>query len=185
LTIFYNLCIFFVSPLSPTATALNILHYEKNHHFFKNSLLGKKIFSSLEVFFLITFKLFLFSAISQIHSQYKEELLLSHDIYLYNKAGNIISHVRFTMGDVNAIWFYDLFDAQECNGGVSGLGRTMTLLHSQMENAYKKHTQSNDQGYMRTGNERFDTWQQNEILTFLKNGIETAKVEGKAVVGFF
>ena len=155
----------------------------KNHHFINAFPTYYK--PTTRDYLITLLNYFFFQQFLKLIVKNKEELLLSHDIYLYNKAGNIISHVRFTMGDVNAIWFYDLFDAQECNGGVSGLGRTMTLLHPQMENAYKKHTQSIDQGYIRTGNQRFDTWQQNEILKFLINGIETAKVEGKAVVGFF
>jgi len=107
---------------------------------------------------------------------------LSHDIYLSNKDGEVISHVRFTMGDMNAIWFYDLFDAQKYNAGVSGSGKNKTFSLPQMEKAYKNYL--NDKGIYQTGNQEFFTWQQNEILKFIKNGIETAKKEDSVTIAF-
>ncbi|MCJ7842033.1 hypothetical protein MUB24_14205 [Lederbergia sp. NSJ-179] len=110
---------------------------------------------------------------------------MSHDIYSYDQRGQILQHVRFTMGDTYAPLFYDLFDAHQYNGGVSGIGATIMLSPSQVEEALERFMQLGEHAflYQNRKGEIFD-WQQKAILKFIKTCLEIAREEGKVEVAF-
>lgn len=60
---------------------------------------------------------------------------MGHDIYGYNKAGESIAYARFSMQNYNSYILYDILNAQEYNGGVSGIGNSLTLSKKEMEKA--------------------------------------------------
>lgn len=109
---------------------------------------------------------------------------MGHDIYLINNGNETISQVRFTKWDRNADLFYDLFDAGEYNGGVSGIGGRVTLSLSSMKKASKKYKQLDEKGFYQFGNPEIGLQQKKEILEFIKNGTEVAQKEGNVFVLF-
>ena len=80
---------------------------------------------------------------------------MGHDIGSYNKAGEQVGYIRFTMWDLNASLFYDLFDANEYNARVSGSGEVVTLSLPQIERALKNYEQLNDSDFSDRENEEF------------------------------
>ncbi|MBO0992897.1 hypothetical protein [Bacillus sp. SD088] len=110
---------------------------------------------------------------------------MGHDIYSYNQRGEILQHVRFTAGDIYAPWFYDLFDAHQYNGGVSGIGATLNLSSTQVEEALKRFMQIADHAFLyeNSKGEIFD-WQQKSILTFIETCLKIAREEGEVEVTF-
>lgn len=109
---------------------------------------------------------------------------MGHDISSYNNAGKEIGYVRFTMGDVVAPMFYDIFDANEYFAGVSGSGEVATLTLDQVGKAMKRYNQFYDKYPIKKGNPDFRTWQRNEILKFIKSSLEIAQKEGTIKVLF-
>ncbi|GAA0603916.1 hypothetical protein GCM10009001_21260 [Virgibacillus siamensis] len=109
---------------------------------------------------------------------------MGHDISSYNIAGEEIGYVRFTMGDIVAPLFYDLFDANEYNAGVSGSGGVATLTLDRIENAMKKYHHFYGKDLSKKGKQDFHAWQQDEILKFIDSCLETAKKEGAIKVCF-
>lgn len=110
---------------------------------------------------------------------------MGHDIYSYNQEGEILQQVRFTMGDAYAPLFYDLFDAQQYNGGVSGVGATMMLSTSQVEKALERYLQIADYAFLYQNNKgEILDWQQKEIVKFIETCLEIAREEGEVKVAF-
>lgn len=109
---------------------------------------------------------------------------MGHDICSYNNAGKEIGYVRFTMGDVVAPMFYDLFDSNEYNAGVSGSGGVATLSFDQVEKAMKHYNRLYDKDLSKKGSQDFRAWQQDEILQFIISCLETAQSEGTVKVCF-
>lgn len=110
---------------------------------------------------------------------------MGHDIYSYNQKGEILQQVSFTAGDIYAPWFYDLFDAHQYNGGVSGIGATLTLSPSQVEEALERFMQIADHAFLYENSEGeiFD-WQQKAVLKFIESCLEIAREEGEVEVAF-
>lgn len=101
----------------------------------------------------------------------------------FNKNDEEISYLRFTMGDANAFLLYDLLDAHEYNGGVSGLGRSTAISLVQIEKAVHIYNSAIEQQPYDESNE-FRNWQHNEIVNFLENCLKTAKKEKNVQVLF-
>lgn len=101
----------------------------------------------------------------------------------FNKNDEEISYLRFTMGDSNAFLLYDLLDAHEYNGGVSGLGKSTAISLEQIEKAVQTYNFIRDQHSYDESNE-FGIWQHNEIAIFLENCLKTAKIEKNVRVLF-
>lgn len=114
----------------------------------------------------------------------KEEKLLGHDIYGYNKAGEEIAYARFSMGNYNAMILYSLLDANDYNAGVSGSGHSSTFALHQMEkamNAYKKLYKNGDSSSL--DSESLE-WDQKQILSFIQNCLVVAQKEERVKVFF-
>ena len=101
----------------------------------------------------------------------------------FNKNDEEISYLRFTMGDSSAFLLYDLLDANEYNGGVSGLGKSTAISLEQIEKAVQSYNLIRDQQLYDERNE-FRNWQHNEIVIFLENCLKTAKTEKNVRVLF-
>lgn len=109
---------------------------------------------------------------------------MGHDIGLYNKAGNEIGYVRFSMNDVNSNLFYNVLDAGKYHAGVSGCGAVASFSLKQLKMALNKFNALKDEDFFRIGNENFQQWHRNEMLKFITTSLETAKKEGKVRVCF-
>lgn len=92
---------------------------------------------------------------------------MGHDISGYNKAGETIAYVRFSMGNYNATVLYNLLDANDYNAGVSGSGSISTFSKQQIEKALDAYKQiySNDDPNLSKSD--FLIWEQKEIMNFL------------------
>jgi hypothetical protein len=109
---------------------------------------------------------------------------MSHDIYGYNEAGEIVAYLRFSMGNNNASTLYNVLDAYEYHAGVSGSGEITTFSIQQMEkalNAYKQICENSD---LTLSKSEFLIWEQEQIKTFLFNCLETAQEEESVTVFF-
>ena len=60
---------------------------------------------------------------------------MGHDISGINQSGEEIAYARFAMWNYNANILYDLLDAQNYNGGVSGIGDSVVFTRKQIEKA--------------------------------------------------
>ncbi|MFC4619549.1 hypothetical protein ACFO4N_12580 [Camelliibacillus cellulosilyticus] len=109
---------------------------------------------------------------------------MGHDISGYNKAGEEICYIRFSMGNATAHLFYGLLDAYEYDAGVSGIGGSATFSVPQVENALAKYYTSYDADFFDLTGDSFVVWERNEILKFLNSCLETAKKEGNVRVVF-
>ncbi|TFJ94158.1 hypothetical protein [Lentibacillus salicampi] len=109
---------------------------------------------------------------------------MGHDISSFNRAGQQIGYVRFTMGDVNAPLFYDLLDANEYYAGVSGSGEVAILPLDQVKKALKAFDRWKAKDFGHKGNQEFLLWQRNEIQKFMNSCLETARKEGTVKVFF-
>lgn len=102
----------------------------------------------------------------------------------FNKDGKEIAYIRFTMGDYNAHMLYDILDANEHNGGVSGKGASESYSLSQVKTAFNSYKELNDNGKSSNGHDDFSTWQQKEISKFLTSCINTAQKEKSVTICF-
>ena len=102
---------------------------------------------------------------------------------VFNKNDEEISYLRFTMGDMYAFLLYELLDAHEYNGGVSGIGRSTAISLQQIEKAIYVYDSIVEQQPYDESNE-FKNWQHNEIVNFLENCLKTAKTEKNVKVLF-
>ncbi|WP_010531985.1 hypothetical protein [Lentibacillus jeotgali] len=109
---------------------------------------------------------------------------MGHDISSFNKAGQEIGYVRFTMGDIIAPLFYDLFDANEYYAGVSGSGEVATLPLVQVKNALEAYDKWKAKDFGTKGSKDFLLWQRYEIQKFIETCLETAQKEGAVKVYF-
>ncbi|QPC45528.1 hypothetical protein [Mangrovibacillus cuniculi] len=108
---------------------------------------------------------------------------MGHDIYGLNKKGKEIAYARFSMSNSNARILYRVLNAQDKDGGVSGIGAVADFDFHQMESARKTflgHTK--DLRNIPPGSLAHHDIQQ--ISTFLTNCKETAHREGKVQVYF-
>lgn len=108
---------------------------------------------------------------------------MGHDISGLNKAGEEIAYARFSMGNYNAHILYSLLDANEYNGGVSGIGDVSTFSIQQIEkalNAYNQFFENND-SLSECDNV---SWDQKQIQNFILNCLATAKKEGNVKICF-
>lgn len=108
---------------------------------------------------------------------------MGHDISGYNKAGKEICYIRFGMWNLDAGLFYDLFDANDYNAGVSGSGDSIELTLPQIEKALKGNNQLKD-GDFHSTNQEFLIWQRKEIHNFINSCLETAQKERSVKVYF-
>lgn len=101
----------------------------------------------------------------------------------HNKSEEEIGYLRFTMGDLNAFLLYDLLDANDCNGGVSGLGKSRTIFLEQIEKAVQTYN-SNWEHQTHDESNEFIMWQHHEIINFLEKCLEAATKEDSVEVVF-
>lgn len=102
---------------------------------------------------------------------------MGHDITLLNKRGNILSSIRFSAWDFNSKYFYDLFDAQSYNGGVSGYGQTVDYKVSEMHLAYSRYLKIREFSFIYNHALQEEETKQ-RIDRFIQNGIRAAKRDG-------
>lgn len=102
---------------------------------------------------------------------------MGHDITLMNKDGDVISSVRFSAWDFNSKYFYDIFDAQDYNGGVSGYGQTVDYKVSEMRLAYSRYMKIREYSFI-YNHEQLEYQTKRRIDQFIKNGIEAAEKDG-------
>src|SRR5690625_1517613 len=101
---------------------------------------------------------------------------MSHEIIGFNKKGEEIAYVRFTMNDYYAHIVYDLFDAHEHNGGPSGRGYTEVYSLQQVQKAFNSfNTLTNELSEVID----FEStpWQLDHIFKFLHRCLFTAENE--------
>ncbi|WP_400244590.1 hypothetical protein AB3U99_24265 [Niallia sp. JL1B1071] len=108
---------------------------------------------------------------------------MGHDISGFNKAGKEIAYARFSMGNYNAHILYSLLDADQYNGGVSGIGDAAAFSVKQMEKALDAYNQLFGKRDSPSGNNNLP-WDQKQILNFILNCLATAKKEEKVRVCF-
>ncbi|WP_062105534.1 hypothetical protein [Bacillus niameyensis] len=111
---------------------------------------------------------------------------MGHDISGYNKANEKICYIRFNMSNPTAFLFYKLLDAQDYNGGVSGIGAYETYELPDIEKALDHYYEifGNEGDIIDQKNLDFATWQRREILKFINSCLETAIKEGSVRVAF-
>ncbi|WP_261134378.1 hypothetical protein [Bacillus sp. Marseille-Q3570] len=107
---------------------------------------------------------------------------MGHDISGFNRAGEEIAYARFSMGNFYASILYSLLDAEDYNAGVSGSGASSTFSTQQIEKALNagKELFNNEGSSLSEG----DSWDQKQILNFVRNCLTTAKKEGSVRVSF-
>lgn len=108
---------------------------------------------------------------------------MSHEMVGFNKKKEEIAYLRFSMGNPAALIVYDLLDAQEYNGGVSGIGNSLTVPYLKITSALKNYQILVDSVKVETINE-FTKSQLEEIAEFLQQCVKTANEE-KAVEVMF
>lgn len=108
---------------------------------------------------------------------------MGHDIYGFNHAGDQIAYARFSMGNYNADFLYHVLDANQFNGGVSGLGKSATYSKHQLENAIKMYIEEYGdlESQMVTSGE---DWDKKQIADFLINCYKVVEEEGSVTVYF-
>jgi len=108
---------------------------------------------------------------------------MGHDITLMNKKGDIISYVRFSAWDFNSKYFYDLFDAQHYNGGVSGYGQTVDYKVSEMRLAYNRYMRIREYSFIYNHDE-IEHQTKRRIDKFIKYGIQAAEKDGLVRISY-
>ena len=108
---------------------------------------------------------------------------MGHDISGFNKAGEEIAYARFSMGNYNADILYSLLDADQYNGGVSGIGDNAAFSIQQIEKALDAYNQlfGNSDSPSESNNL---PWDQKRILNFILNCLATAKKEESVRICF-
>lgn len=108
---------------------------------------------------------------------------MGHDISGYNKAGEEIAYARFSMGNYNAIILYSLLDANDFYAGVSGSGGSSTFSLQQLEKALNSFNELYNRKPI-SPQSNWDSWDQKQILEFIKHCLAIAKKEGRVKVFF-
>ncbi|MGJ7922942.1 hypothetical protein [Neobacillus sp. LXY-4] len=108
---------------------------------------------------------------------------MGHDISGYNKAGEEIAYARFSMGNYNATILYNLLDANKYYAGVSGSGGSSTFTIQQIEKALIGFNQFFENRDSQSEN-KFENWDQKQIMDFIQNCLATAQKEGCVRVYF-
>ncbi|MCL7745565.1 hypothetical protein [Halalkalibacter alkaliphilus] len=103
---------------------------------------------------------------------------MGHDIEGYNKSGEEIAYARFSMGNDNATILYDLLNANDYDGGVSGVGDSSSFSIQQIEKALNEFKQLYDKGDSTLPQNDFLDWDQKQILNFIESCFRTAQKEG-------
>lgn len=106
---------------------------------------------------------------------------MGHDIYGFNKSGEEIAYVRFSMWNDSAIILYRLLNANKCYSEFSGAGNSFTFSVEQMEKAMDSYNQLFENSHSKL---IIDIWDQKQIHHFIQNCLETARKE-KSVTVFF
>lgn len=88
------------------------------------------------------------------------------------------------MSNVNASILYCVLDADEYNGGVSGIGAKVTFSAHQMEKAMDVLLQFYNAGDSTELKEASLNMDEEQILNFLLNCLKTAKEEEEVVIVF-
>ena len=103
---------------------------------------------------------------------------MGHDISGYNKQGEEIAYARYAIGNGNSEKLYNVLDAWEYYGGVSGLGQSAKYNVRQIEQAIEKFKAINW--------DNIEDWEyeKNKLERFLNNCLETAKREGEVSIYF-
>lgn len=109
---------------------------------------------------------------------------MSHEMIGLNHNGEEIAYVRFTMNDFYANIIYDLFDAQEHNGGVSGKGYAEIYSFREVKNACKTFDHLIEQLCSKF-DEDVIPWQLKEIKKFLTQCLLTAEKEENVSICYF
>lgn len=109
---------------------------------------------------------------------------MGHDIIGYNRAGEEIAYARFSMGNYNATILYRLLDAYDFYAGVSGSGGSSAFSLQQIEKALNGFHQLNINDVPSQANGDFLSWDQKQILSFIKSCLTTAQKEGSVKVYF-
>ncbi|WP_411953560.1 hypothetical protein ACKXGF_09795 [Alkalibacillus sp. S2W] len=104
---------------------------------------------------------------------------MGHDIYGVNQSQQQIAYARFHMFNDSAHDLYQLLDAKECDGGVSGIGAKKTFSKQQIEQALSQLQKRLD----RFNHQSIDLDDQ-QIKRFLTDCLETAEEEGQVDVCF-
>ena len=109
---------------------------------------------------------------------------MSHEMVGFNKSGEEVAYVRFTMNDYYALIVYDLFDAHKHNGGPSGKGHSETYPLSKVEEAFQSFNQLTNEFF---NTENFDSipWQHVDIQKFLNHCLFTAEKEKSVSICYF
>ncbi|MFK9095341.1 hypothetical protein [Bacillus salipaludis] len=108
---------------------------------------------------------------------------MGHDISGFNKAGEEIAYARFSMGNYNVHILYSLLDAEQYNGGVSGIGDDSTFSKQQIEKALDAYNQFFGNSDTPSDSDNL-SWDQKQILNFILNCLATAKTEENVRVCF-
>jgi|SRR5690625_4678492 len=102
---------------------------------------------------------------------------------VFNDKQEEVAYLRFSMGNPGAILVYELLDAEDFNGGVSGIGRSLTISLSKMEEALQTYQALWNEEDIQKMND-FSKNQHKEIQQFLTRCVETAIKEKKVEVTF-
>ncbi|QDI92372.1 hypothetical protein EPH95_15210 [Salicibibacter halophilus] len=109
---------------------------------------------------------------------------MSHDICGFNKAGNEICHIRFTMGDSNALIVYELFNASDYYAGVSGNGHSKEVSLPEAEKAMTGLNQLHRDNEPHDPNNEYLVYLRRELDNFFMSCLDTAQKEGSVRVSF-
>lgn len=105
---------------------------------------------------------------------------MGHDIFGKNKEGEQISYLRFGTSNHWSYDFYELFNAIECHGGVSGTGQVESYKITDVERALKAYQTIYEEEInspLENENE-FDVYDREQILVFIQSCLKTVREEG-------
>ena len=102
---------------------------------------------------------------------------------VFNNQQEEVAYLRFSMGNPGALLVYELLDAEDFNGGVSGIGSSLTISLSKMEEALKIYQSLWNEEDLHKMND-FSKSLHKEIQQFLTQCVETAIKEKKVEVTF-
>lgn len=93
----------------------------------------------------------------------------------------MIAYLRYTMWDPSSYEIYELLDAEDYHGGVSGTGTSSDFTHLQVEKA--RSTYIKDQG-IASGHNKDEFPKLNEILEFLAGCLKITEKEQTVEIYF-
>ncbi|QQK81841.1 hypothetical protein HUG20_03620 [Salicibibacter cibi] len=102
----------------------------------------------------------------------------------FNKSGEEICHIRFTMGNPNALIVYRLFDAYDFYAGVSGNGQSKEVSLPEAEKALTALNQLHRDNEPYDLNDEYLTWLRSELDNFVISCFDAAQKEGSVRVSF-